>query len=71
MVAGMVTRLADRLKQDGNDLDGWQRLLRAYMVLGERDRAQAAAVDARRALASDANKLRQIDDIIKSLGLEG
>ena len=71
MVVGMVARLADRLKQDGNDLEGWQRLLRAYMVLGERHKAQTAAADARRALASDADKLRQIDDMIKSLGLEG
>ena len=71
MIVGMVARLADRLKQNGNDLEGWQRLLRAYMVLGERDKAQAAAADAKRALASDADKLRQIDDMIKSLGLEG
>jgi cytochrome c-type biogenesis protein CcmH len=71
MVRSMVTRLADRLKQNGNDIEGWQRLLRAYMVLGERDKAQAAAADAKRALASDADKLRQIDDMIKSLGLEG
>ena len=41
------------------------------MVLGERDKAQAAAADAKRALASDADKLRQIDNMIKSLGLEG
>ena len=45
--------------------------LMADMVLGERDKAQAAAADAKRALASDADKLRQIDDMIKSLGLEG
>ena len=50
MIRGMVARLADRLKQNGDDLDGWQRLLRAYMVLGERDKAHAAAADARRAL---------------------
>ncbi|MDI1342747.1 MAG: c-type cytochrome biogenesis protein CcmI, partial [Pseudolabrys sp.] len=41
------------------------------MVLGERDKAAAAATDAKRALASDPDKLRQIDDLIKSMGLEG
>ena len=71
MIRSMVARLADRLKENGNDIDGWQRLLRAYVVLGERDKAQAAAADARKALAVDADKLRQIDDMIKSLGLEG
>lgn len=71
MIRGMVARLADKLKDDGNDLEGWQRLLRAYMVLGERDKAHAAAGDARKALASDPDKLRQIGDLIKSMGLEG
>jgi len=71
MIQGMVARLADRLKQDGNDVAGWQRLLRAYMVLGERDKAVAAAADARKALAGDPDKLRQIDEMIKSLGLPG
>jgi cytochrome c-type biogenesis protein CcmH len=71
MVRGMVDRLADKLKQDGGDLEGWRRLLRAYVVLGDRDKALAAAGDARRALASDPDKLRQIDDMIKSLGLQG
>jgi len=63
-------RLADRLKENGNDVEGWQRLLRAYMVLGERDKAHAAA-DAKRALARDPDKLRRIEDMINSLGFEG
>jgi len=71
MIRGMVARLADRLKENGNDVDGWLRLLRAYAVLGERVKAQAAAADARKALASDPDKLRRIDDMIKNLGLAG
>ena len=71
MIRGMVARLADKLKEDGSDLEGWQRLLRAYMVLGDRDKANAAAGDAKKALASDPEKLRQIGDLIKSMGLEG
>jgi cytochrome c-type biogenesis protein CcmH len=71
MIRGMVARLADRLKSDSHDVDGWQRLLRAYMVLGEREKANAAAADAKRALANDPDKLRRIEDMIKNLGLEG
>jgi cytochrome c-type biogenesis protein CcmH len=71
MVRGMVARLAARLKDDGADLDGWLRLIRAYMVLGERDKAGSAAADARRALAGDAEKLRRINEAAKGLGLDG
>jgi cytochrome c-type biogenesis protein CcmH len=71
MVRGMVERLSERLDRDGSDVQGWLRLVRSYMVLGERDKARAAARDARRALAGDAVKLQQIDDLVKALGLEG
>jgi cytochrome c-type biogenesis protein CcmH len=71
MVRGMVDRLAERLKQDGSDVEGWLRLVRAYAVLGERDKARAAAADARRALATTPDKLRRLDELVKGLGLEG
>jgi cytochrome c-type biogenesis protein CcmH len=71
MIRGMVDRLAERLKRDGSDLDGWLRLVRSYMVLGERDKAQAAAADARRALAAEPDKLRRIEEAVKGFGLDG
>jgi cytochrome c-type biogenesis protein CcmH len=71
MIRGMVAQLAERLNKDGSDLEGWLRLVRSYMVLGERDKAQAAAVDARRALAREPDKLRRIEELVKGLGLEG
>ena len=71
MGRGMVTRLAERLQNDGADVEGWMRLVRSYMVLGERDKARAAVADARRALAGDAPKLRRLDDLVKGLKLEG
>jgi cytochrome c-type biogenesis protein CcmH len=71
MIRGMVARLAERLKNDGSDLDGWLQLVRSYVVLGERDKALNAAADARRAVGNDAEKRQRIDDFIRSLGLEG
>jgi cytochrome c-type biogenesis protein CcmH len=71
MVRGMVERLAARLSTDGSDVEGWLRLMRAYVVLGDRAKAQAAAADARRALASDPDKLRRIDEGAKNFGLDG
>jgi cytochrome c-type biogenesis protein CcmH len=71
MIRGMVERLAERLTRDGSDVEGWLRLVRSYMVLGERDKARAAAGNARRALAADPGKLQRLDDLVKGLGLEG
>jgi cytochrome c-type biogenesis protein CcmH len=42
MIQAMVARLAERLKQNPDDLEGWQRLARAYQVLGETDKAKDA-----------------------------
>ena len=71
MIRGMVEQLSQRLQTDGSDPQAWSRLVRSYMVLGEPERARAAAGDARRALASDPAKLRQFEDLVKALGLEG
>jgi cytochrome c-type biogenesis protein CcmH len=71
MIRGMVARLAERLSREGSDVDGWLRLVRAYMVLGDRDRARDAVADARKALASEPDKLRRLDEFVKGLGLEG
>ena len=71
MIRGMVVRLADRLRDDGADVEGWMRLVRAYVVLGDREKAKGAATDARRALADHPDEIRRIDELIKGLGLEG
>lgn len=71
MIKGMVERLAEQLGKDGSDIEGWLRLVRSYMVLGERERALAAAGEARRALAAEPDKLRRIDELVKGLGLDG
>lgn len=71
MIRGMVEKLSDRLHHDGSDLEGWLRLVRSYMVLGERDKARAAAGEARHAFASDPDKVRKIDELVKGLGIEG
>ena len=71
MIRGMVVRLASRLHTDGADVEGWLRLMRAYVVLGERDQAKAAAADAKRALADHPNAVKRIDVLVKGLGLDG
>ncbi len=41
-IRSMVQSLADRLEDNPNDAQGWERLIRAYEVLGETDKAAAA-----------------------------
>lgn len=50
MIRTMVKRLADRLADEPDDLDGWKRLARAYEVLGKTEKAKQAN-DRVRALA--------------------
>jgi cytochrome c-type biogenesis protein CcmH len=71
MVRGMVERLAQRLARDGSDLDGWVRLVRAYLVLGDHQRALDATADARRALAGDQDKLHRLDAALTDLAAGG
>lgn len=71
MIRGMVDRLASRLKQNGDDVQGWLRLVRAYMVLGDRDKARDAGGSARKALEHDQERLHQLNVGLKALGLEG
>jgi cytochrome c-type biogenesis protein CcmH len=70
MIEQMVAGLAERLKSDGNDLAGWQRLLRAYAVLGQKDKATQALAEARKALAGDQSALTVLNDLARSLGFE-
>ena len=71
--AAMVARLAERIQHDGSNVlyALWLTLVRSYVVLGDRDKAKAAAADARRALAADPEKLRQIEELAKELGIGG
>lgn len=70
-VLSMVNRLADRLKDNGKDLEGWIRLARAYKVLGRESDALAALASARENFAGDRASLDEIDKSEQNLGLQG
>jgi cytochrome c-type biogenesis protein CcmH len=69
MIRGMVDGLAKRLEANPDDVQGWQRLVQSFVVLGERDRAIAALGEARRKLAGNAQALTDLTALAKSLGL--
>jgi cytochrome c-type biogenesis protein CcmH len=64
----MVARLAEKLQRNGDDPEGWLRLVRSYRVLREPDKASQAIADARKSLSGDSGKLRQFEDGLKALG---
>jgi cytochrome c-type biogenesis protein CcmH len=68
-IRGMVERLAIQLRKNGSDVEGWLRLLRAYMVMGDRDKAKVAANEARAALVGEPEKLKRLDAGLKDLGV--
>ncbi len=70
MIEGMVQRLATRLEQQGDDLAGWLRLVRAYTVLDRKDEAEKALARAKTQFAGNAQAIRQLDALAVELGLK-
>ena len=60
MIMGMVSGLAERLAEEGGTAEEWARMVRAYGVLGETEKARGAWEDAQKAFAGDADSLAQI-----------
>lgn len=68
MVAQMVSGLAERLKSQPDDLDGWRRLARAYDVLGRTDEAVAAHRNVLRLAPNDPAALWALGGYAKARG---
>jgi cytochrome c-type biogenesis protein CcmH len=68
-IRGMVERLAARLAQNGDDGPGWLRLIRAYGVLHETDKARDALAQARKAMAGNEAAARDLDALAREFGL--
>jgi len=69
MIRSMVERLDQRLTSDGSDVEGWARLMRAYQVMGENDKAKSALERARKALEGNADALQKVGQSASELGL--
>ncbi len=69
MIRNMVEGLEQKLQDDPDNPGGWLRLIRAWSVLGEKDKAKSALERARKALAGNAQALDAIDRLAKKLSL--
>jgi cytochrome c-type biogenesis protein CcmH len=65
-IQAMVDGLAARLQANPDDAAGWVRLVRAYTVLGEMARRDAALADARRRYAGHPDILAQLNAALTS-----
>ncbi len=70
MIEQMVGGLAARLDQDGSDLPGWLKLVRAYSVLDRKDEAQKALQRAKSQFSGNAPAIEQLDRLAAELGLK-
>lgn len=69
MIQGMVAGLAERLRQNPKDRAGWERLMRARMVLGQTQQAAADYRDAARAFAGSPADQQALRDTASQLGV--
>ncbi len=70
MIDDMVQGLAERLTKEPRDLAGWQRLIRAYSVLGRREAAIDALKKARSTFSGEDEALSTLGGLARTLGLE-
>lgn len=70
MIRSMVDGLEERLKKNGNDLEGWRRLINARMVLGEQDKARLAYETAKTVFKDKPEALAALGGLAKNLRLE-
>jgi cytochrome c-type biogenesis protein CcmH len=69
MVQGMVERLAARLKANPRDADGWIRLIRSRMVLGQKDQARDALKSGLAAFKGDSAAQARLHSAAAELGV--
>jgi cytochrome c-type biogenesis protein CcmH len=69
MIETMVASLDEKLRQNPRDVEGWQRLVRSYQVLGRGDEARDALKRGIAALGEGSTEGKQLAGFSASLGL--
>ncbi|MET4101247.1 cytochrome c-type biogenesis protein CcmH [Roseovarius sp. MBR-78] len=69
MIRGMVARLSERLATEGGPVGDWARLITAYGVLGETDKARETWQEAQRNFAADDGALDTLRAAARGAGV--
>lgn len=70
MIKNMVASLDERLNDEPDNFEGWQRLLQSYVVLGDTQTAEKALLRALKAFSSDTDQGKALLAQAKSLGIK-
>ena len=69
MIEGMVAQLSERLATEGGPASDWARLIRAYGVLGETERASAIWTEAREVFAEVPEAVEMLRTAARAAGV--
>ncbi|MFC6445542.1 c-type cytochrome biogenesis protein CcmI [Shinella zoogloeoides] len=69
MIAGMVESLAAKLQDNPDNFEGWMRIIRSYVVLDQRPKAEAALQTALKTFPADGENGKQLLQLARDLSI--
>lgn len=69
MIAGMVETLAAKLQENPDNFEGWMRIIRSYVVLDQRPKAEAALQTALKTFPADSENGKQLLALARDLSI--
>lgn len=69
MIAGMVESLATKLQENPDNFEGWMRIIRSYVVLDQRPKAEAALQTALKTFPADGENGKQLLALARDLSI--
>ena len=69
MISGMVESLAAKLQENPDNIEGWTRIIRSYVVLDQRPKAEAALKTALKTFPADSANGKQLLALARDLSI--
>lgn len=69
VIAGMVESLSAKLQDDPNNFEGWMRIIRSYVVLDQRPKAEAALQTALKTFPADSENGKELLALARDLSI--
>ena len=69
MIAGMVESLAAKLQENPDNFEGWMRIIRSYVVLDQRPKAEAALQTALKTFSADSENGKELLALARDLSI--